>query len=67
MPAIYDAMGGILLLLAIGSCAVAKTDQQSTNGILLVIAAAIFMVGSSLLAELREAKKRSEQRESVTE
>jgi FtsH-binding integral membrane protein len=58
MHRVYDVVGVLLLLSAVGSCAMAKSAMQETTGLLLLVAAAILIVGSSLLTELRAIRKR---------
>ena len=55
MRIVYDVIGGLLFLAAIGSWFL---SASSTSTLLIFIASAIFMVGSSLLVELREIRLR---------
>jgi len=58
MSTFLNAMAVISLLLALGSCMMAKTIVHETYGAVLFLAFAVFAVGGAVIEKLNRMQKR---------
>lgn len=58
MRVVFDALGILLILASLGTCAMSKSSIHEAVGVAILIAAAVFLVGGALLKELQDIKRR---------
>ena len=58
MSALLNVLAVISLLLALGSCVMAKTIVHETYGAVLFLAFAVFAVGGAILDKMNSMQKR---------